>query len=199
MYKKSKWSQWSEAFSGKTPKIMIPNMVVFLFLLVGCSAQTDDLQTWTEMIRKNGVPTPEKLPATVVYPSFKEDQFSEVDPFLSDRLFALLDLSDQKDKEAPPEVRKDRIREFLEGFPLDSIKMVGSLRDKKGTRALVQVGGRIYSLAAGSFMGKDSGVVTKIEQDFIVIKEFFSDVSGKWSTRESIIKIESDSNKNISR
>ena len=93
-----------------------------------------------------------------------------------------------------PRPDADRKREMLEGFPIESIIMVGTLKKSGYIWGLVLDGnGTIHKVEIGNYIGEHSGKIHKITENKIYIREIVSDGQGGWVDRNGSISI---SNKN---
>jgi type IV pilus assembly protein PilP len=69
-----------------------------------------------------------------------------------------------------------RVKEDLESFSLDSLKMVGTLKDATTLWGLVQSSQRIvYRVKVGNYMGFNDGKITDISNDEIKLTEIIPD------------------------
>jgi len=74
-----------------------------------------------------------------------------------------------------------RNKEFLERFPLDGLRMVGSLTRGNTLFALVKTpDGGLYRVQKGNHLGQNNGVVTRVTELGIELKEVVLDASGSW-------------------
>jgi Tfp pilus assembly protein PilP len=46
-----------------------------------------------------------------------------------------------------------------------------------------------YIIKVGTLIGENSGIVTKIEQDSVIVKQHFKDYMGRVNTREVILSL----------
>ncbi len=77
----------------------------------------------------------------------------------------------------------------LQRFELAELRYVGILWGGKGVRALVEDGeGKGYSVVVGTKIGRNGGVVTRITDGEIVVREEFTDYMGAKVVRESALK-----------
>ena len=84
----------------------------------------------------------------------------------------------------------NRPREPLEAFPLDSIKMVGTITQGKESFGLVKAGPNLYRVKKGNYMGQNFGVITAISEDEITLKELIQDSNGEWVERTSALHLQ---------
>lgn len=83
-----------------------------------------------------------------------------------------------------------RRKEPLEAFPLDVMKMVGSL-DKKGTpTALLKVDTLLYQVRVGNYIGQNYGKITRITENSIQLREIVQDATGDWIERTASLDLQ---------
>ena len=81
-----------------------------------------------------------------------------------------------------------RRKELLESYPLDTMKMVGTLQKGGVHYALVQIDRAIYHVRTGQHVGQNFGLITGISDDGLAIKEIVQDAVGDWVER--MVKLE---------
>lgn len=84
----------------------------------------------------------------------------------------------------------DRRREPLESFPLDNLKMVGTLRKQGASFALVQAEHTVFQAQVGSYIGQNFGQVTKITDSEVELKETVQDAAGEWVERTAKLELQ---------
>jgi type IV pilus assembly protein PilP len=84
----------------------------------------------------------------------------------------------------------NRPKEPLEAFPLESLRMVGTLERGKQTFGLVRADAGLYRVRVGNYMGQNFGVITKISEAEIALRELFQDAGGDWAERESTLLLQ---------
>jgi type IV pilus assembly protein PilP len=84
----------------------------------------------------------------------------------------------------------NRPKEPLEAFPLESLRMVGTLERAKHTFGLVRADAGLYRVRIGNYMGQNFGVITKISDAEITLRELFQDAGGDWAERESTLLLQ---------
>lgn len=84
----------------------------------------------------------------------------------------------------------NRRKEELEGFPLDSLRMVGTL-DQDATRwGLIRTKeGIVHRVKVGNYLGANNGQITNIGDDAIQLTEIVSDVPGQWRERAATVSL----------
>src|SRR5450830_1876818 len=109
----------------------------------------------------------------------------DLDPFNSAKLLAVLARMKADSSHGPD---MDRRKEALESFPLDSLKMVGTIEKAGLKQALVQADKTVYQARIGGYVGQNFGLITGISDDGIDIKETVQDAAGEWVERK--VKLE---------
>lgn len=76
----------------------------------------------------------------------------------------------------------NRTREPLEGYPLESLKYVGSLSKSKLIYALIKTtDGNVQQIKIGNYLGANYGLVIQITDAAVILKELVLDqASGDW-------------------
>ena len=83
-----------------------------------------------------------------------------------------------------------RSREFLEGFPLDTLNMVGTLYIGDTMYGLVQTSdGLIHRVVPGNYLGQNDGRINDINESEITLVEIISDGIGGYIERDAAISL----------
>lgn len=84
----------------------------------------------------------------------------------------------------------DRPKEALEEFPLENLKMVGYLFQNKVGYAVIRApDGKLYRVKAGNYLGMNFGLIQKVTDTEVAIKENVQDSAGDWADRESSLQL----------
>jgi type IV pilus assembly protein PilP len=79
----------------------------------------------------------------------------------------------------------------LQRYDLGELKFVGMIWGPKGAHALVEdAEGKGYTVTVGTKIGRGGGVVTRISDGVILVKEEFRDFTGTKVVRESSMKLQ---------
>lgn len=84
----------------------------------------------------------------------------------------------------------NRPKEPLEAFPLESLKMVGTLERGRQMYALVKADTGLYRVRVGNYLGQNFGVITKITDSEVALRELVQDSGGDWAERESTLLLQ---------
>jgi type IV pilus assembly protein PilP len=84
----------------------------------------------------------------------------------------------------------DRNREELESFPLDGLRMMGTLENDDQFWAIVRDPSTIiHRVQIGNYLGQNYGKITGISEDRIVLLEIIPDGRGGWDERTAEIAL----------
>ncbi|MGH8282436.1 MAG: pilus assembly protein PilP [Gammaproteobacteria bacterium] len=84
----------------------------------------------------------------------------------------------------------NRPHEYLEQFPLDSLKMMGTMTLKDSIYALIRDGdGVVHRVGVGQYMGQNFGKIIKISQAGLVLREIVPDGQGGWVERDTTVQL----------
>ncbi len=80
---------------------------------------------------------------------------------------------------------------LLEKYPLESLKMIGYMNVNRQPLAVIQVQDKVKQIKVGEYMGLDFGMVTKITETEVQLRELIEDSAGDWSERKSSLYLQS--------
>ncbi|MBT3047119.1 MAG: pilus assembly protein PilP [Candidatus Thiodiazotropha sp.] len=84
----------------------------------------------------------------------------------------------------------NRRKEELETYPLDSIRMVGTLEQIGATWGLVKTKeGTVHKVKSGNYMGQNHGRIVLISEDRIELTEIVQDGSGGYIERQASLAL----------
>jgi type IV pilus assembly protein PilP len=162
-------------------------------LLAACgSSGQEEVQAWMREQRQTMKPhvTPIPEPKKFVPQAYTGEAATE--PFSNVKLTqALKRESSQSTSNAQlvaPEL--SRRKEPLEAYPLDAMKMVGSLMKEGQPVALVKVDNLLYQVKPGSYLGQNYGKIVKVSETEVVLREIVQDATGEWTERTSTLQLQ---------
>lgn len=83
---------------------------------------------------------------------------------------------------------KNRNKEELEQYTLDSLRMVGTLDNELNQWAIVaDPNGTIHRVKVGNYMGQNIGKIINIYEDKIELREIIQDDRGRWDERQAAL------------
>ncbi|WP_338845847.1 pilus assembly protein PilP [Massilia sp. W12] len=159
-------------------------------LLSGCGGDgVEEVKVWMKQETEKARPSVKPLPETKEFVAAEYTSKEQVEPFNPAKLLVVLDrLSAKNSSGLKPD--RDRNKELLESFPLDTIKMVGVLQKKGVIIGLVQVDKSLFQVKAGQYLGQNEGKITKISETQIDIKELVQDPTGDWVERAATLELQ---------
>jgi len=85
---------------------------------------------------------------------------------------------------------KNRNREELEEFELDSLRMVGTIEDQSAQWGIVlDPQGTVHRVKVGNYMGRNIGKILNIFEDRIELREIVKNPDGRWEERQAAIAL----------
>lgn len=158
-------------------------VLLVLASVAGCSQQ-DSPQQWVarEKAKKGAPLTP--LPVLKTFEVFIYKDQDLRDPFGPG-------LDEQNEANASgPHPDQNRPREALESYPLDGLKMSGTLGLAKSMEGLVRdPDGVVHRVHVGNYLGQNYGRIISINEDRIDLVELVTNGSGGWMERQASIAL----------
>lgn len=165
----------------------MPRHLVLLALaasaLTGCGRGTADLDAWVAEVKARPAPPLEPLPPLRSFPPIEYTADGLRDPFSAP--------VGNRDGAAGPRPDPNRRKEALEAFPLDALRMVGTIGTGPETIALVLAPDRVtYRVRPNNHLGQSDGRAVSVSADRIEIIELVSDGAGGWLEREASLALD---------
>jgi type IV pilus assembly protein PilP len=156
--------------------------------LSACGGEMDDLRAYIDEVKARPGGRIEPLPQIRPTPTFvyTADESGTRSPFAPDTPQARV--SNNPDAIRGPD--PNRPREFLEQFPLDTLRMVGTLEVRGSAFGLVQTSdGLIHRVSEGNHLGQNYGRITTITDSEIQLVEIISDGIGGYLERPAAVAL----------
>jgi len=164
--------------------------LAMLSALAGCGdGGVQEVRDWMKEVRAQTPVTAQKLSEPKKFVPFTYAGKEELDPYNAAKLsVALAKMQASSGGGIKPDL--DRRKEPLESYPLDSIKMVGTLEKPGLSYALLQVDKTVFQAKVGNYVGQNFGMVTKITDTEVEIKEIVRDAAGEWTERNAKLELQ---------
>jgi type IV pilus assembly protein PilP len=160
---------------------LIGAAVLASYVAAGCSGGQSDLQKWIAETKKKPGGRIQALPEVKPYESFTYSASNMRSPFQP--LGPSLGQAGLR-----PSARRNR--EFLEGFSLDTLKMVGTFKVGSNFYGLVQSkDGLVHKVQPGNHLGQNDGKVTEITGSRINLVEIVPDGLGGYIERPASLAL----------
>lgn len=158
-------------------------------VLAACTADHDELRGWMEQQRREAKPSVQPLQAPKKFDPEPYSVAQSVEPFSTQKLsVALKQESRQPNSLMAAEL--NRRKEPLESYPLDSMSMVGSVTKQGQPFALLRVDNLLYQVKMGNHLGQNYGLITKIGETEIVLRELVMDAAGEMIERPATLQLQ---------
>lgn len=155
-------------------------------MLTGCGSDgMDDLREFVKNAHADRKPRVEPLPEVKTQETFTYAANNLTDPF------ATFNLKPNRSKSAGgPRPDTNRRKEPLEDYPLDALKMVGTLSRGKQSWVVIQApDGTVHRAKTGNHLGQNFGMITKIAESKVDIIELVQGALGDWVEREASLAL----------
>jgi type IV pilus assembly protein PilP len=154
--------------------------------LTACGGANDDLRSYIDEVKARPGGRIEPLPQVQPAPTFSYEAGVRRSPFQPDAPQRRVS-TDPNSVDGPDQ---NRPREFLEQFPLDTLRMVGTLSDRRASFGLVQTtDGLVHRVTVGNHMGQNFGRIVAISDSQIQLVEIVSDGIGGYLERPAAIAL----------
>lgn len=169
---------------------MKPVLVVVLgLLLVACGGEEfGDLKAELKDKTKDLRGRIDTLPVVKPYEPVPYTAFDQGDPFSSAKIELVTKSASTGGGGLKPDL--NRPKEPLEAFPLESLKMVGVLQQKKANFALIKADAGLYRVKVGNYVGQNFGLITTITESQVQLRELIQDAVGDWTERQSTLQLQ---------
>jgi type IV pilus assembly protein PilP len=165
---------------------------IMTILLAGCGEGLGDLQQFVQEIRSKPPGRIEPIPEFQPYQSFEYTSHDLRDPF------KLVDF--RRPEENPEEINQlasglrpdiDRVKEALEDFPLDTLRLKGTIDDKDGIKwgLIFAPDNTIHRVIEGNYMGQNHGRIISVSDQVIDLTEIVPDGLGNYIERSSAVAL----------
>ena len=178
----------------KTSGNQLKNWIVALSLagvLTACADDpTADLESYVEEVKSQQKSRIEPLPEFEPFDSYEYAAGELRDPFtppVFSHAPATIALAASSSGITPD---FDRPTEPLEEYPLDSLRMVGTLEQHEDAWALVlDTDDTIHRVQGGNYLGQNHGKITRVTEFEVELTEIIPDGLGGWMERQASIAI----------
>ena len=162
-------------------------IVVLALALAGCGGEEfSDLKQFVEQsgqgLRGKVAPLPKVKP----YEPFAYNAFDLPDPFTPREIDARARMT--RAGGLGPDL--NRPREPREAYPLENLKMVGTLERDKRIYALIKTpDNHLFRVTVGNYLGQNFGRITKITEAEVTLTELVQEGTGDWTERTASLQL----------
>jgi type IV pilus assembly protein PilP len=163
-----------------------------LALLSGCGEGLGDLRQFVQEIRSKPPGRIEPIPEFQPYQNFEYTSHDLRDPFkLVD--FRRPELDEEELSKLTEGLRPDidRVKEPLEDFPLDTLRLKGTIDDKQGVKwgLIFAPDNTIHRVIEGNYMGQNHGRIISLTDQTVELTEIVPDGLGNYIERSSAVTL----------
>ena len=159
--------------------------------LAGCADRdVREVRDWMDQVQRDTRPRVKPLPEPKEFIAYAYGAGGATDPFSQARLLAGEAGLARNGPDSANAPDTSRPREPLEGFPLDVMRMVGTLQKGGTGYALLQIDRNVVQVRAGQRIGQNFGVVTRVGEDAVQIREVVQDAAGDWVERMATLELQ---------
>lgn len=158
-------------------------------LLTACGGDNlDDLRAYAEEVKARKHKRIEPLPEVKPHETFLYQAFELRDPFAPAPFSRAAATAPTSNNGIRPDT--NRRREPLEEFPLDTLRMVGTLERNQERWGLIQAkDGTVHRLKVGNYIGQNYGKIVAISEQEVSLVEIVPDGLGGWTERKAALAI----------
>lgn len=160
-----------------------------VLLLGACSGEQEELQAWMEQQRREVKPSVQPLSPPKKFNPQAYAAGAGVEPFSPQKLTVALK-QEARQPNSLLAAEFNRRKEPLEAYPLDSMRMVGSVVKDGRNYALLRVDNLLYQVKLGDYLGQNYGKIVKISETDIALREIVQDAAGEWIERPSALQLQ---------
>ena len=161
-------------------------------LLASCGQGIGDLQQFVQQTRSKPPGRIEPIPEFQPYQNYEYTSHDLRDPFL------MVDF--RRPEELPPEEGEigsglrpdlDRPKEPLEDFPLDTLRLKGTIDDVNGVKwgLIFAPDNTIHRVLEGNYMGQNHGRIISVSDQAIELTEIVPDGLGNYIERSTAVAL----------
>lgn len=169
----------------------LPGLMILCVLAItqtGCERHTD-LEAYIQEVKGRAPGEPPSIPQITAYKPYAYPGHDR-DPF--DQTVVAQKVQTQSVTAGNVQVDHNRVKEYLESFPLDTLNMVGTLQQNDALWALVQTpDGTIQRVRSGNYVGQNHGKVENINSTTIRLIEIVPDGFGGHMESPAAISLKS--------
>jgi type IV pilus assembly protein PilP len=168
-------------------------LVALCGALGACSGgDHEDIKRWMAENTKDMRGNIPKLPEVKPYEPVPYDVESLVEPFKASKIEPESKRGQGgKGGAFEPDFEARELRNsLLEKYPIESLKMIGYLNVNRQPIGVIQVENKVKQIKVGEYLGLDFGMVTRITDKEVVLRELIQDSAGDWSERTSSLYLQ---------
>lgn len=162
-------------------------LIMAATLLFGCGQGMDDLQQYVAEVKARKA-APINKPPTVNPPPLVDYSEGLKNPFDSSAFNKVNTDTLTNNTGLSPD--PNRTPEYLENYPLDTLRMVGTMSQEAALWALIKTpDATIQRVSVGNYIGQNYGKIVQVSETRIDLSEIIPDGFGGWMKRATSIAL----------
>lgn len=159
-------------------------------VLAGCGDDgVPEVKQWMAGVRQQTRVVIPKLSEPKKFTPFTYSSGDATDPYNPKKMMAVFaKLQAAGGNGLKPDLQ--RRREPLESYPLDTLRMVGTLEQAGLRYALLQADKTVLRVKVGNYIGQNFGMISRITESAVELKEIVQDASGEWIERPAKLELQ---------
>lgn len=155
-------------------------------LISGCGPDMKDLEQKVTDVKSRKSVQIEPIPQVKAYEAISYAAAERRDPFIPQKP----EVDETEVVSGGPGPDLNRNKEPLEEFPLDGLRMAGTIQAGGATFALVRApDGVIHRVTVGNYLGQNYGQIKAIDEAEVQLVETVEDGFGGWTTRPATLAL----------
>ena len=164
-------------------------------LLVGCQAQTDDLNQFIAEVKQNTPVMIEPYPEFTTMPAFEYKAADLRSPFQRPKTKRQETVQTQKANCLQPDFSRNK--QPLEQYGMDALTVSGTFTSAGKNWVLIKANdGTLHKATSGDYVGLFFGKITSIQNGTISITEMLPDGAGCWQRKQATLSMSSQAGEN---
>jgi len=157
-------------------------------VLSGCvKSEFDDLSAFVEQVKAKPASAIPPIPFVKPYESYVYIAEGQRNPFQKEEGPQYSDAEVEAEGPGPD---LDREKEELEAYPLDTLRMVGTLSRNGESWGLVKANdGVIHRVKSGHYLGQSFGRIINVQEQQIDLNEWVATTDGRWVERDASLAL----------
>jgi type IV pilus assembly protein PilP len=164
-------------------------LLLAVTLLQGCSGDNQEIHEWIDTQAKEVKPSVQPISQPRKFQPEPYAGNGSAEPFAVAKMVSGTKL-DPQGSSLIVKGEMQRRKQPLEAYPLDTMKMVGSVMMQGAPHALLKVDTLLHYVKAGDYLGQNFGKITKISETAVDLREIIQDASGEWVERISSLQLQ---------
>jgi len=165
-------------------------------LLAGCGdSDVQEVRQWMKQTDAQAHVAVQPISEPKTFIPFAYASGDAIDPFNPNKLLAEL-ARENAGKGGGLKPDMERRKELLESFPLDTVKMVGTMQKGGIMYALLQIDRSVHQVRTGQHVGQNYGLIVGITEGAVNLKEIVQDATGDWVERMSVLELQESKENN---